>query len=51
MAVGWITRTGLRATAVDFSEPYFVSNVGLISRNAQNITRLILWKSVYLISL
>ncbi len=31
--MGSITRTGLRATAVDFSEPYFVSSVGVISRN------------------
>ncbi len=32
MAMGWITRTGVRATAVDFAYPYFVSPVGLISR-------------------
>ncbi len=30
--MGWITRTGVRATAVDFAYPYFVSPVGLISR-------------------
>ena len=32
MAMGQITRTAVRATAVDFSYPYFVAMMGIVSK-------------------
>ena len=45
MAMGGITRTGIRATAVDFSQPTFVSSMGLVSRKPAPLPKYlaILW--------
>ena len=39
MAMGAITQTKIRATAVDFSYPYFIDHVGFITRKPSRIPK------------
>ena len=45
MAMGAITRTSLRDTAVDFSYPYFITRVGFVTRKPTPLPKVmaILW--------
>ena len=45
MAMGAITRTDLRDTAVDFSYPYFITRVGFVTRKPTPLPKVmaILW--------
>ena len=45
MAMGAITQTRIRATAVDFSYPYFIDHVGFITRKPSPVPKVlaIMW--------
>ena len=45
MAMGAITQTKIRETAVDFSYPYFMTNIGFITRKPSRVPKFlaIMW--------
>ena len=45
MAMGAITQTKIRETAVDFSYPYFIANIGFITRKPSSVLKFlaIMW--------